>query len=159
MKKNKRAALAIIGFVMLFVLAGCAGKLGYGSVKLAALEGDQMTIDDLLENLKDYDVYFSGLDSRQPYGILFDKKGDDRKITSQFWYKLEDERAVSEMVQWMNSFYRSGPRLFRVRGADNQFYGYAFSAWTFIVLKQVDSNPLFAYDMKKIDSPRFRDAI
>ena len=154
MEKKNRAAPAIIGLVVLLVIAGCAGKLGYGSMKLAAFEGDTMTIETLAKNWKDYDVYFSGIDTRQPFGMIFDTKGDGKKITSDLWYKMEDEQAISDMVQWMISFWSYQSRLFHVRGADKQVYGYIFTPFTAVFLKQIEPNTLFAYDLKKSDFNR-----
>ena len=106
--------------------------------------------------MKDYDVYYSGIDRKQPYGMIFDTKGDDKKITSDLWYKLEDEQAISDMVQWMIAFWSHQSRLFHVRGADNQVYGYIYTPFTAVFLKQIEPNTLFAYDLKKSDFRRGR---
>jgi len=153
MKNRNRAVPAVIAMTLLLFFAGCAGKIGYGSHKLASLEGDTMTVETLAKNWKDYDVYYSGVDTRPPYGILFDVKGDNRKIVSKYWVKVEDEKTVSDMIQWMIPFYGYKARLFRITGADKQFYGYVYTPWTFVVFKQIDPDTLFAYDLKKMDRP------
>ena len=153
MENRNKAAPAVIAMAVLLVLAGCAGKMGYGSTRLASMEGDTMTVETLVKNWKDYDVYYSGVDPRPPYGVLFDVKGDNRKIVSKYWIKVDDEKAISDMIQWMIPFYGYKSKLFRIRGADNQFYGYIFTPWTFVVLKQIEPHTLFAYDLKKMDRP------
>jgi len=153
MKNKNKAVPSLIAMTVLLLIAGCAGQMGYGSHKLASLVGDPMTAETLVTNFKDYDVYYSGVDGRPPYGVLFDVKGDNRKVVSKYWVKVTDEKTLADMIQWMIPFYSYKARLFRITGADKQFYGYVYTAWNFVVFKQIAPDTLFAYDLKRIDRP------
>ena len=64
--------------VVCLVISGCASWFAdYGKIK--HLTGDrkkQVTIDTLIENWKDYNIYYAGLSIKLPLGIIFDPKGN-----------------------------------------------------------------------------------
>ena len=81
---------------------------------------------------------------------MFDPKNNDKTLQpSDRWTKLDDKESVTEVISWIkiqdsSNFY---PRLYRILGPDDQFYGYLFSAWNHLTTKVVDDRTLRVYDL------------
>lgn len=152
MKKN--IYLALVAVVLVFIMSGC---LGYGKIRSQSGYGDDLTIEKLEENWRDYTVYYAGYAVNNPSGIMFDLKNDDKKLLpSDRWTKIEDQETVVEVISWIKiqNSYNFYPRLYRILGPDNQFYGYLFSAWDHLLTKVVDDKALWVYDLPE---PNYND--
>ena len=150
MNTYKRMIFAAIGLIMILHLIGCAG---YGRIKQASMAGDPMTVQVLAENWQDYHISYSGFSIDRPLGLLFDPKNDDKTIVSDNWVKIADGKTISSVIGWMDTFGARRARLFRIYGADDQFYGYVYTFFTSVTTKQVEENTLSIYRMESV----FRD--
>ena len=91
MGRRKSLPIFIIGIVLLYFIVGCVpGRAKIGREK-------SVTVSDLAENWKNYDVYYAG-SSYRPIAILFDPKNDDVKLVGDVWTKVEDGRTLSSLV-------------------------------------------------------------
>jgi len=147
--------LALMTIVLMVIITGCSG---YGKLRLQSRFGDDVTIEKLKENFSDYTVYYAGYALDNPSGIMFDPKNDNRTLMpSERWTKLDDKESVIEVISWIkiqDSHY-SYPRLYRILGPDDQFYGYLYSAWDRMVAKVVDDKTLWVYDLP--DPPHYEE--
>jgi len=79
---------------------------------------------------------------------MFDPKNDDKILTGDKWIKIEDKETLSELIGWIRTYIQFDPRLWRILGPDDQFYGYLFFAWGHVVIKVVDDRTMYMYDLE-----------
>jgi hypothetical protein len=147
MDTEKNMRLARLALLAVIVISGCSD---YGKLKNQPPYGEQVTIQDLVENLNDYTVYYSGYAVNNPSGILFDPKDDNKiLVLSNRWIKFEAQEEVLEVVSWIKiqDFPHGYPGLYRILGLDNEVYGYLFTGWNHLVAKSIDKKTLFVYDL------------
>ena len=109
-----------------------------------------MTVQVLAENWQDYHISYSGFSIDRPLGLLFDPKNDDKTIVSEHWTKIQNGKTVSNVIGWMETFGGRRARLYRIYGADDQFYGYIFTFLTSVTTKQVGENTLSVYPLETL---------
>jgi hypothetical protein len=91
MDRKKSVAFFVVGMVLIALIVGCASNRAKIRKEMT------VTISDLAENWKNYDVYYAGSPGR-PIGILFDPKNDGVKLVGDQWTKVEDEGTLSSVV-------------------------------------------------------------
>jgi hypothetical protein len=159
MDRNRYAYMTIIGLMIMLLFSGCASMLaGYGKLRPQPMRGKGVTIEELEENWKDYVVHYAGLNVGSPAGIMFDPKYDDRTLTGEKWIKVEDKKTLSELIGWMKTYTEFNPRIWRILGPNNEFFGYLFypSHRMYadnVVIKVIDDKTMYVYD---VESPRLR---
>lgn len=84
---------------------------------------------------------------------MFDPKNDDKVLTGDKWIKVEDQETLLELIGWIGTYIEFDPRLWRILGPDDQYYGYLFFAWGHVVIKAVvikavDDGTMFVYDLE-----------
>lgn len=145
MKKGKYPAVVMLALV--FLMCGCSWYRSYGKVRELSRHEEKLTIQGLIENWQDYTIYYAGSSAQQPSAIMFDPKNDDRALVSDKWIRVEDQETLSELISWLEHSTRFPPRLQRILGPDDQFFGYFYSGWNHVVLKVVDERTLWASDL------------
>jgi hypothetical protein len=91
MDRKKSVAFFIVGMALMSLMVACVSSRAKIRTEKA------LTISDLAENWKKYDVYYAGSPGR-PIGILFDPKNDDVKLVGDQWRKVEDEGTLSSVI-------------------------------------------------------------
>lgn len=134
---KKYIHLTLIGAVSSLLIFGCSWLKGYGKVRVLSRHEEKLTIQELKENWKDYTIYYAGLSVGVAAGIMFDPKSDERTLLGDRWIKVEDQETLSKLIDAIESYIEFYPRLHRILGPDNQFYGYMFYAWCNPVIKVV----------------------
>jgi hypothetical protein len=155
-KRNKFMMIGV--FVLsLHVLPGCSIIQSYGRLDPEYKSGDQMTIEALEEFWEDYTVYFTGCCGGlqplkgHPSAVMFDPKGDDKKLLGERWLKVETKYRLNELItrikasERFESYY---PSLYRILGPDDEFYGYMFTSWRHVVLKSMGDKTLYVFDLE-----------
>jgi len=145
MKKDKYQA--VIALALVFLMSGCSWYKSYGKVRALSRHEEKLTLQELKENWQDYTIYYAGSSVDLPSAIMFDPKRDDKALVSDKWIKVEDQETLSELISWLQHTTRFHPRLQRILGPDDQFYGYFYSGWNHVVLKVVDERTLWVYDL------------
>ena len=141
MPKADRFFLIIVVVMFLASLFGCVGS---GSGGRLARPGSDMTIDYLQKHWKDYNVSYAGVNVDSVNAILFDPKGDDRKITlQQFWVPVNDAGVFSDLIRWIHVFKIEGPSLYSVVGPGGQVFGYLYMLPSTPQIKAVDDKTLW----------------
>jgi hypothetical protein len=127
--------------VLAFLVTAC-GCSNYGVLRPA---GNEMTIETLVNNWKDYEVSWTGLFLGEPTALMFDAKGDNKKLGGEIWYKGESKEALLAFVSSMQANQLFYPFLWRILGPDGQFYGYLYSGWRRGVVKPMDDATVWVY--------------
>ncbi|MFC1823872.1 hypothetical protein ACFL9T_14275 [Thermodesulfobacteriota bacterium] len=121
--------MTLVRFVIVVALAlssllfpvGCGH---YGKLVPLKESPGEMTLQQLKTDWSDYHVYYN-----EDYGaraLIFDPKGDDKRVTHNTWTKIEDQRILEKRIKRIeDSHSRSG--LYRLLGPDGSFFAYVFS--------------------------------
>ena len=101
---NKYRFLSV--FLIALIISSCASwQQNYGKLRMLPKGQNEVTIQDLIDNWKDYNIYYSdkydGFDARSPLGIMFDPKNNDTVLVGDRWKKVEDQETLIEMTQWI----------------------------------------------------------
>lgn len=148
---------ALIGLVSLCLMSGCSWLRSYGKIRVLSRHEEKLTIQGLKENWRDYTIYYVGSSVGIAAAIMFDPKNDDKTLLGDRWIKVEDQGTLLELIDVIKSYVQFYPRLHRILGPDDQFYGYLFFAWGHPVIKVVDDRTLYMYDLESpvyVDEPR-----
>jgi len=82
---------------------------------------------------------------------MFDPKKDNKALVGDKWTKIEDQETLSKLISSIQSQKANYcPRLWRILGPDQQFYGYLFTAYYHIplVIKVVDDTTMWVYNLR-----------
>ncbi len=127
-------ALAVV-VSALALAAGCITRIGYGRISPATPD---KTIDDLVEDWRNYHVYYSGLNQDRPSGLMFDPRHDDRELMGNRWEPVNDRATLDKIVMWLRANDSFKPRLLRIIGPEQVLYGYVYTGWNQVVARAVD---------------------
>jgi len=149
MNSEKYGNLVVIGFVLIFLMSGCAN---YGKLRLQSGRVEKMTIQELQENWDDFSIYYADWRSvGWTGGIIFDPKKDDKTLVADKWMKVEDEETLSQVVASIEAKNRY-PRLYQILGPNDEFYGYMYLGpglhFVTVTAKVIDSNSLWISDLQ-----------
>ncbi len=74
MKLKKRLFhVSLLLLLPLFFITGCLGLGNYGTIRVADGKWGN-TIQNLIENWQDYDIYYAGLSYKSPSAIMFESQ-------------------------------------------------------------------------------------
>jgi hypothetical protein len=114
MDRKRSVVFFVVGMALMTLTFACV------SSRAKIRTEKSLTISDLTENWKKYDVYYAGSPGR-PIGILFDLKNDGVKLVGDQWTKVEDEGTLSSVVAAVSP--GSNPSSIMSR-SDDQIIGY-----------------------------------
>jgi ABC-type sugar transport system substrate-binding protein len=141
MNRRHRWVTASI-LVLLAVVAGCAGVYD----NLVPADKGQMTVETLVNNYQNYNVYYLGNFSI-PYAVLFDPKEDGKTVkVGDRWEKVPSQDTASKQVGQISTLIGRGvnmPRLWKLVGPDGSLFGYVYTAATQLSSNVVDGNTMF----------------
>ena len=141
MQCKRRISLFFITVFIAAAFAGCMDPSKYGRLRRA---GPDMTIDQLLKDSKNYNVYYAGVNLELVNAILFDPKNDDRGFSLQhYWVSVNDDAKLSEAMRWINVFRIEPPSLSRIVGPGDKTFGYLYMLSSSPVIKVVDDKTLY----------------
>jgi hypothetical protein len=140
MKWKRDATLASI--LLLALLLGCAGARMYGNIKI--VEGGGMTVQTLINNWQDYNVYYAGLGDIAA-AVVFDPKNDGKTLNmGPRWVPVTDQNKLNAMIGLMQGAGGriNWPKLYAIVSPDGSTYGYAFTMLEHMVIDVIDSNTM-----------------
>jgi hypothetical protein len=149
MNAEKYVNMAVIGFVLISLMSGCAN---YGKFRLESGRAEKMTIQELQENWDDYSIYYADWRSvGWTGGIIFDPKKDGKTIVADKWMKVENEETLSQVIISIEAKNRY-PRLYQILGPNDELYGYMYLGpsrhFVTVTAKVIDSNSLGISDLQ-----------
>ena len=149
---NKHVYLTVL-IIAGLVVCGCASMFAnYGKIK--NLTGDrekEVTIDALIESWKDYYIYYDGLGVKHPLGIMFDPKENNTKLTGDAWKKVEDQKALKEIIRWIYPTTQQFPWLAELLDPDDRFLGYLYYSGGPASLKQINGSTFYMFSLENPD--------
>jgi hypothetical protein len=141
-------------FLMAFIISGCAAlSKNYGTIKMISESQNKMTIQTLIKNWNEYDVYYSdkydGYHPRAALGVMFDPKNDETKLVGDRWKKVKNQKDLIEMTQWIYSNTRYEPWLDEILGPDGRVYGYLYYSYGGVTLKRINDNTMYVFNLEE----------
>jgi hypothetical protein len=139
--------LAIVGAFLTSASIGYT-FLNYGKLDVVWPFRTAINIAQIHENWEDYDIYYAGYSTAFPAAVMFDPKGDKRRLVSDAWVQVKDRETLLGLIDrlWVDTQYYY-PKLRKILGPDNQLYGYMYTAWDHAVMKAVDTGTLWVRDL------------
>ena len=150
---NKQKFLIML--LIALILYGCSMSLkNYGKVKMLPKGSGEVTIQDLIDKWKDYDIYYSGSFARyygvrNPLGVMFDPKNNDTTLVGDSWEKVRDQKTLIKITQMIYPNTQYKPWLSEILGPDDRFYGYLYYSYGMVVLKLTDDGKMNIYDLEE----------
>lgn len=124
--KVRTTILAMLTAAVLF-LSGCAGFEG----RLHSPARGVVGIQDLIDNHRNFRVFFAGRAVHMPTALVFDPKDDDLTLTfHESWATVKTPTLMEEVVKWLLLDPYHGPSLYEIHGTDGRFYGYIYTNQT-----------------------------
>ena len=145
MKKRFAAVSVAVGLVL--ALSGCAT---YTGARSQMVYGNRISVQGLVKDWQNYNIYFTGHGRGHPSAVLFEPKDDDRAIIADRWWKVETYEVLADLVDSIQRQLPIGfyyPRLLELVGPDNHRYGYVFTSWDHVVVKLTDDRTMVVYDL------------
>jgi len=152
---NKRYGyLALINLGLIFFIWGCLWLQSYGKLRLQSEYEKRVTIQELEESWEDYSVYYAGLSIERPSAVMFDTKDDKRKIVRhEWWVQVKDQEELSAILSWIQASAQDEPKMWRILGPNDQFYGFMYTGWTHVLIKVVDDHTLWVDELSQPPIP------
>ena len=138
---------SVFAFIGLALSTSCAEMETYGRLNPVYTKTDGISLKTVMEHWQDYHIYYAGLSTENPSAVMFDPKGDDKKIISDKWILLEDKEKISEAVHWLSNSAYLNALFYKIIGPDDQIYGYMYTAWNHVYMKLVEKNTLWVDDL------------
>lgn len=136
--------------LIVLMISGCmAWSERYGKIRYLTSDDDEITIHTLIENWEDYHIYYAGLGVRLPLGIMFDPKDNDTMLVGDRWKKVENKQTLMEIARWIYPNTQYDPKLSRILGPDDRFYGYLYHSYGSVVLKLIDDRKIYVYNLEE----------
>ena len=154
MQSLKYIKFSALSVLLVFLFVGCSG---YGKIMMVK-KGMTMTLDELVGNSDDYNVYYHGYNRSFVSGIIFEPKNDNKTLVlGDMWVKEDDQNFIADIVERIreNDFPGYFPKHYRIIGPDNGMYGHIYTGWFHVVIKQLDKNTLSVYGLK--GPPEYED--
>ncbi len=155
MKGIQYIRLSTVCALLVFLFAGCSG---YGKTMMVR-KGMPVTLDELVNNSDDYNVYYHGNNPYLVSGIIFEPKNDGKTLVlGGLWVKEDDNRVIANVIEQIrrNDFPGYLPKHYQILGSDNGMYGYIYTGWFHVAIKQLDKDTLSVYGLK--GPPEYEDA-
>jgi len=150
MKKYKFLSV----FLVAIIISSCAlWSKNYGKLRIVSKSQNEVTIQDLIDKWEDYNIYYSdkyeGYNVRRPLGIMFDPKNNDTTLVGDRWKKVENQRDLIEMTEWIYPNTHYEPWLNEILGPDGRFYGYLYCSYVFVTLKVIDDKTMYVFNLEE----------
>lgn len=145
MKKFLATALVLVGLLLVF--SGCAV---YTGARSQMAHGNRITVQGLVKDWQNFNVYFTGHGRGHPSAVLFEPKEDGRAVIADRWWKVEQYEILADLIDSIQRQLPIGfyyPRLLELVDPDNIPYAYVFTSWDHVPVKLVDERTLFVYDI------------
>jgi hypothetical protein len=163
MKMKKYIFPAITVLVLAFLMSGCSWPKRYGKLRLQSESMENVTTQVLYDTRDDYNIYYAGyygnVSIKHPSAVMFDPKGDVKALVGDRWTKVTNDIWLAKLIRSIETQESVGgppPKIWRMLGPDDEFYGYMLSGWDHVVMKTVDDRKMLVYDLPMpgyLDSP------
>ena len=124
-RKNVMMLVPLV-VAMGLLIAGCAGG-NFATMK--AEDSGRVTLDTLVGDWQNYNIYYGGSIPDRPIVIFFDPKNDGKtvEVEGMRWWKAGDEKTMLDSVGRVKNLPGTVPSLWKVLGPDGSLFGYAYT--------------------------------
>ena len=148
---KKYRFLSII-LIALFVCGFSPLEKKYGKLEIIPEGQHQVTIQDLIDKWDDYNIYYSdqydGFNVRAPLGIIFDPKNNDTVLVGYRWKKVNDQKTLIEMTQWICPTTLHEPCLNKILGPYDGFYGYLYYSCGLVTTRMIGDKKMYVFNLE-----------
>ncbi len=153
MRSRRESFLVMAGLITIFFVSSCVTFKSAGVFTAPGPGNKLISLSELEARPSKYHIYYVGLSWDMPTALLFDPKGDDRKIIGQSWVKVQEGHDLHRMINFVKSFTNFDPRLYAIIGPGGQVFGYILAPTFAIQTRIVDEKTIIS----KIESPLYLD--
>lgn len=134
---NMRVAGVLVPILLaLTVISGCTAN--YGNISRQSDSENAVGLLDLADNWRAHDIYYATRHSSRPAAVMFDPKGDGKRLVGKSWYRIQDPVTLAKTIRTIQIWYRTAA-VGVIRGPDNRLFGYMYtSPGLNIVVKLLD---------------------
>lgn len=143
---QRKISISLLTTALLGLLI-CAGCAGYGHARYQGLVQGHDMLETMMANFEVYHVYYSGMSESFPSGIIFDPKDDDNTVAQKGWIRVETRGKAWELVRNLERFHHLRPLLYALVGEDGRHYGYIYTSYQRIVVRQLEENKIYVNEM------------
>jgi len=136
--------VSLVFLLGLFLFSGCAG---YGSARYLGRTESPEKLTSLVADFDSYHVYYSGMSLAFPSGLIFDPKDDSLRVEQGRWIRIENRDKLETVVSNLQRYHRYPPRLYTLTGEDGRQYGYIYTSYLHIVVRQVEDDAVHVLEM------------
>ncbi len=136
-------------WLSLGVILTAAGCSGFGSLQVECASNCGYEVQAILDDFEDYHVYYAGQDPDLSAAILFDPRNDAWRIQPGRWKKVVDKDLAWEIIRVLEANSQFQPKFFRVLGAKDQVYGYLYTPYRHVPVKQQDPGVIKIYNLRQ----------
>jgi hypothetical protein len=141
--KWKHHALAA-SILLIALLSGCAAGGGYGT--MGVVEDGSMTLDTLVNNSQNYELYWAGFDPSIPIAVLFEPKNDGKTLQmGPRWGRVNDQATLNKMTGFISQTLGTGgfpPKLQVILGPDGSTFGWVYTNLNHLVINVIDDKTM-----------------
>jgi hypothetical protein len=155
LRKNAIRQMAVL-LTGLLLLAGCAG---YGSVRY--YDGDmdaKVKLRHMIDHFEDYNVYYAGMSEAFPSGIIFNPAESEQTVAKKNWYGVESRALAEKLIRNLERYQDYRPRLYTLTGEDGQAYGYIYTGYKHIVVRQLAENEIHVLEIHEPPHLRYESS-
>lgn len=136
--------------IVVLTLSGCTANMeNYGRVRMVSGTNNGVTIQELIDQWDDYNIYYAGYGTGFALGVMFDPKDSGTTLVGDMWKPIQDKETLLKAIYWIYPTTQYEPYLSEILGPDGRFYGYLYYSYGFVVLKRIDDNKMYVLDLER----------
>jgi hypothetical protein len=155
LKKNVIRPMAVL-LLGLLLLAGCAG---YGSVRY--YDGDidaKAKLRRMIDHFEAYNVYYAGMSEAFPSGIIFNPVAGEQTVAQKNWYPVDSRELAEKLIRNLERYHDYPPLLYTLTGEDGQAYGYIYTGYRHIIVRQLAENTIHVLEIHEPPHLRYESS-
>lgn len=138
----------LLAALIIFV-SSCAVMDKYGKLS-PQQESPRLTPEDLAQNWKKCNVYYTGYSPENPFAIIFEPKADNRTLhVHRWWTPVKDEKTMREVMKWLGLRKERDPVVYRIVAPNGDLYGFMYTAHAHVTIKVISDNSLWVDQITK----------
>ena len=141
-------------FLAALIITGCVSwQKNYGKLKIIPKDQNEITIQHLIDNWDDYNIYYSdqydGFSVQSALGIMFDPKNNNTTLVGDRWKKVRDQKTLKAMTKRIFLATQYEPWLNEILGPDGLLYGYLYYSYGAVGLKMVGEKKMYIFNLEE----------
>ena len=135
--------------VLLCLFLPALGCAGFGKLQVECAYDCHEEVLALMNDFSRYHVYYAGQDPDLAAAILFDPGDDSRRIQPGRWKRIGDKEMAWEVIRNLEADPEFYPKFMRVLGEKGNVFGYLYSPYQHVPVKQQDVGVISIYNLRQ----------